>query len=619
MRREIADVLETVKRAKDRDKGCTLLIGAGCSVKAGIPTANEFVEIIRKEYPRAYERAPKKNYPHVMAELLLAERHDLISQYINNARLNWAHLAIAQLLKHGFVDRVLTVNFDPLVMRACALVGVFPAVYDFAASQYFKPDFIARQSVFYLHGQHTGFVVLNTESEVERLSQHLGPVFTDSARGRVWIVAGYSGENDPVFNHLARIERYDNGLFWICYKDTPPQAHVQDRLLVAEKDCFCIQGFDADDFFVTLAQGLGCFPPDFVQTPFTHLENLLEPVLPYSLPGNDSSLEAIPKKLLQDAIEKIEKPGALALQARELLLTGNFKALIEMEPEFAKNQTSELADLISWGYVLAGNEFALQAGNNSGEEADQLWALAGQQYEAALRIKPDRYEASNNWATALDDQARTKIGQEADRLWVLAGEKYETALKIKPDGHEAFYNWACALHEQAQTKSGEPADRLWALAAEKYEAALKIKPETHEAFNNWGAALAAQARMKSGEEADRLWVQAGEKYEAALKIKSDEHDAFYNWGIALAAQARTKSGEEADRLSALAGEKYEAALKIKPDKHAAFYNWGIALQAQAKIKRGEQAKQLLELANEKFSAARAIAPDLYPADDHIQS
>src|SRR6185503_18656439 len=205
MRREIADVLETVKRAKDRDKGCTLLIGAGCSVKAGIPTASEFVEIIHKEYPRAYERAPKKTYPHVMAELLVAERHDLISKYIDNARLNWAHLAIAQLLKHGFVDRVLTVNFDPLVMRACALVGVFPAVYDFAASQYFKPDFIARQSVFYLHGQHTGIVV------------------------------GYSGENDPVFDHLAKIERYDNGLYWICYNDSPPQTHVQDHLFVSGK------------------------------------------------------------------------------------------------------------------------------------------------------------------------------------------------------------------------------------------------------------------------------------------------------------------------------------------------------------------------------------------------
>lgn len=272
MRREIADVLETVKRAKDRDKGCTLLIGAGCSVKAGIPTATEFVEIIRKEYPRAYERAPKKTYPHVMAQLLVAERHDLISHYINNAKLNWAHLAIAQLLKNGFVDRVLTVNFDPLVMRACALVGVFPAVYDFAASQNFKPDFIARESVFYLHGQHTGFAVLNTESEVKRLSEHLGPVFTDSARGRVWIVAGYSGENDPVFDHLAKIERYDNGLYWICYKDTPAQKHVQENLLVAGKDCFCIQGFDADDFFVSLAQGLGCFP----QISFKHLSRILK-------------------------------------------------------------------------------------------------------------------------------------------------------------------------------------------------------------------------------------------------------------------------------------------------------------------------------------------------------
>jgi len=143
-----------------------------------------------------------------MAELSVAERHDLISKYINKAKLNWAHLAIAQLLKEGYVDRVLTVNFDPLVMRACALVGVFPAVYDFAASQHFKPDFIARQSVFYLHGQHTGFVVLNTESEVERLSQHLGPVFSDSVQGRVWIVAGYSGENDPVFDHLVKIDHH---------------------------------------------------------------------------------------------------------------------------------------------------------------------------------------------------------------------------------------------------------------------------------------------------------------------------------------------------------------------------------------------------------------------------
>ena len=416
MRREIADVLETVKRAKDRDKGCTLLIGAGCSVKAGIPTATQFVEIIRKDYPRAYDRAREKTYPHVMAELLMAERRDLISEYINNAKLNWAHLAIAQLLKHGFVDRVLTVNFDPLVMRACALVGIFPAVYDFAASQNFNPDFIARQSVFYLHGQHTGFVALNTESEVERLSQHLDPVFTDSTRGRVWIVAGYSGENDPVFDHLAKIRRYDNGLYWVCYKDNPPQTHVEQELLVTGKDCFCIQGFDADDFFVTLAQGLGCFPPDFVQTPFTHLENLLEPVLPYSQPGNNSSLEAIPKKLLRDAIEKIEKPGALTLRARDLLMAGDFTSVMEMETELATTPTKELANLIAWGYVLAGNAFAREAEKKGVEEAEALWILAGEKYEKALKIDPGKPEALYNWGNVLAVLAETKSEEEADQL-----------------------------------------------------------------------------------------------------------------------------------------------------------------------------------------------------------
>ena len=614
MRRELADVLETVKRAKNRNKGCTLLIGAGCSVKAGIPTANGFIEIIRKEYPRAYERAPKKTYPHVMAELLMAERHDLISQYINNAKLNWAYLAIAQLLKHGYVDRVLTVNFDPLVMRACALVGIFPAVYDFAASQNFDPDFIAQQSVFYLHGQHTGFVVLNTESEVERLSQHLGPVFTDSARGRVWIVAGYSGENDPVFDHLVKMGRYDNGLYWICYKENPPQTHVQDGLLVAGKDCFCVQGHDADDFFVLLAQGLGCFPPDFVQTPFTHLENLLEPVLPYSQPGNDSSLEAIPKILLRDAIEKIEKPGSLALRARNLLLAGDFNAVIEMETELANAPTSELADSVAWGYILAGDAFASEAAKKKGEEADRLWMLAGEKYEAALKVDPCKYEALNNWGNALLAQAQTKSGKEADRLWALTRDKYAAALKIT-DFDIAMYNWGNALATQARTKSGKEAYRLRTRAFEKFEEALKINPDYEDALNNWSYVLIEQARTTSAAEADHLYTQAGEKCKAWLRINAKNAEALNTWAVALLNQGLLGSEEEANRLWELAIEKCKAALKIKPDKHSALYNWSLLLTGLAQIKSQKEAKRLLELADEKLAAARALAPEEYPVEE----
>jgi hypothetical protein len=57
-----------------------------------------------------------------MAALDRGVRRDLIAGYIDKAKINWAHLALAQLIENGFVDRVLTTNFDPLVSRACALV-----------------------------------------------------------------------------------------------------------------------------------------------------------------------------------------------------------------------------------------------------------------------------------------------------------------------------------------------------------------------------------------------------------------------------------------------------------------------------------------------------------------
>jgi NAD-dependent SIR2 family protein deacetylase len=139
----IDDVVETLRTAKDAGLKCAVLIGAGCSVSAGIPTAGGFVEEIRRRYPRAYQRAAEKAYPKCMAELAPGERRNIIAEYVDRAKVNWAHLSIAQLIKTGFVDRVLTTNFDPLVVRACSLVGIYPAVYDFAASQQFEPARVA--------------------------------------------------------------------------------------------------------------------------------------------------------------------------------------------------------------------------------------------------------------------------------------------------------------------------------------------------------------------------------------------------------------------------------------------------------------------------------------------
>lgn len=259
MERRLDYIVDTLRANKDRKRYCSLLIGAGCSFTAGIPTAAGFVKLIEQKHSAAYSDAKKKTYPHCMPALDSGVRRDLIADQISAARINWAHVAIAQLMAHGYVDRVLTTNFDPLVARACALVGEFPAVYDFATSTLFRPAEVAEKAVFHLHGQSTGFVLMNTEDEVSAHGERLGPLFND-AGGRSWIVVGYSGDNDPVFQRLAAVSRFEFGLYWVGYLDAEPSEALRTDLLVEGKQAYFVKSYDADRFFVELAKKLGCFP-----------------------------------------------------------------------------------------------------------------------------------------------------------------------------------------------------------------------------------------------------------------------------------------------------------------------------------------------------------------------
>lgn len=132
MKEELADIVEAIENAADGRK-CGLLIGAGCSVSSGIPLADGFVKRIEQDFRASYRKAEKKDYPHCMAKLRPGNRRDLVEKYIDKAKINWAHMCIAQLVKKGYVDRILTTNFDPLAVKACAMLNVYPAVYDFAA------------------------------------------------------------------------------------------------------------------------------------------------------------------------------------------------------------------------------------------------------------------------------------------------------------------------------------------------------------------------------------------------------------------------------------------------------------------------------------------------------
>ena len=296
-----------------------LLAGAGCSFQAGIPLARGFVDEVKTRFPDAFDRAAEKTYPVCMGELSASDRHDLISEYIDKAKINWAHISIAQLMRAGYVDRVLTTNFDPLVTRACALLNFYPAVYDMAVVRKgFVADYVRDHAVFHLHGQRDGFVQLHRKEEVDALATAIEPLFDDSARNRCWIVIGYSGANDPVFRALADRPEFPNRLFWVGFRDEQPSDEVKKALLDVDKDVHWISGYDPDNFLLQLASRLGCFPPGFFAKPFTHLLECFGSLAGFRLPGQDQDLDwaARARGWIEKAIATFEAmPAAIAAGA----------------------------------------------------------------------------------------------------------------------------------------------------------------------------------------------------------------------------------------------------------------------------------------------------------------
>ncbi len=625
--RSVYDLAESMSHAKNE---CVFLVGAGFSLSAGIPLAGRLVEEIEEQFPRAYCRAELKDYNHVMAELLPHERAKLLTGYIDKAKVNWAHLALAQLFHANKIDRILTVNFDPLILKACSMVGEFPAVYDLATASEFKESRISPKSVFYLNGQHTGFAMLNAEDELYKHKERLSDIVKNTGTRRIWVVVGYSGDADPladVLKDIAQSSGFDNGLYWVGHGESPSDTQAK---LLSSDNTFFIGKQDADGFMEELAQKLDCFPPVLLTDPFSHIETIISENIDFSTGGPYA--EQLRKRLME-MIRKTE--GDLRNVAgitthipdlSQLLLAGKYSEIFTLWTVYGEQFTESQKDDVAWAYTLSGNDVEEEASEvaiSDVSAARVKWSEAYDQYAQALAIKPDKHEALNNWGNALSKEAQTLVSEDVSAArvkWGEAYEKYAQTLVIKPDEHVALTNWGNALSKEAQTlvsEDGSAARAKWKEAYEKYALALVIKPDNHETLNNWGYALDDEAQTlvsKDGSAARAKWKEAYEKYAQTLVIKPDKHEALNNWGNALYNEAQTLVKEEPSAARAKckeAYEKYAQALAIKPDKHEILNNWGSALvrEAQALVNEdASAARAKLGEAYEKYAQALAIQP-----------
>jgi protein O-mannosyl-transferase len=179
------------------------------------------------------------------------------------------------------------------------------------------------------------------------------------------------------------------------------------------------------------------------------------------------------------------------------------------------------------------------------------------EFQAALQIDPDYFEAHSNLGNTLSEAGNVS---EAIRQW-------REALRLNPRAERAHNNLGSALQRRGQL----------AEAREHFEQAVRLMPDYAEAHNNLGIVL-----LRKGQPDEKVMIQ----FQEALKLNPDYAEAHYNLGAVFGVRGRLDE----------AVEQYRKAIQLKPDYADARGNLANVLATQGKFDEAVKAyQQALEL------------------------
>ena len=407
-----------------------------------------------------------------MGALSPADRRRLIEPLLAEAKLNWGHVALAQIIQATEVRRILSFNFDFLMEKATALMGEHLPVYDFGVSPSSSVSDLADKAIFHLHGQSYGMTLLNSDKETRDHAEKLRPLLADSLRNHLTIIIGYSGEADATFQVMAEVFNGNNNLIWLGY-EPEPKPHLES--LLNKPYTSYLGRCDFDLTMISIARGLGCWPVPLIDNPPKHSLSLLGP-LPGFPVGEEQEAEVLvaTRHRLSALAEAWDADRSDTERAAGAVISGRSgKASVPGRP-----LSEEARRLAAWAYVAQGNNLADEALRLSGTARAEKFAEAGKKYVLALKIKPAMHEALYNWGAALAEEAETLAGSARAEKFAEARKKYALALKIKPDMHEALSNWGAALTEEAETLAGSARTEKFAEASKKSVSYTHLTPPT---------------------------------------------------------------------------------------------------------------------------------------------
>jgi SIR2-like domain len=335
--KEIQDLANALVRARDTEESggrgrAVFLIGAGCSVTAGIPDAagvarhcaiklakcysegnfqtddadaalewlrtKKHLSLSNAQLPASDQSHWDHLYYYFFEQHLMSpnEQREVINELIDKAgdHINWAHACLGELVFRRYAHTVLTTNFDQLVLQGIVRTGYWPVIADGLESVNRIVGSPKRPQVVHLHGSMHTYNLRNSKISISATEDDKGAVsmiHNILQQSNLLVVVGYGGGENGIMRLLqdAATDMSQLVIFWVSYEPGREGLSGHARQLLAGENKFLVWGGDADKFFGDLISELGIGQPDWVGDPIEALklqsEKLVAPT--------DNELDAI--------------------------------------------------------------------------------------------------------------------------------------------------------------------------------------------------------------------------------------------------------------------------------------------------------------------------------------
>ncbi len=291
-----------------RGQNLTWFLGAGCSICAGIPSANDIIwdcksriycseqgvaratvadisnPLTRKVihdtltlkniYPKTEEDGDEYTYYFEKAISSQLDRQTYIKGLVSRAVPSYGHLILASLAKVSKAPIVWTTNFDKLYENA--VYEIFGSVNDLVVADLGEPEKAVRAldaktfpMLVKLHGDYHSERLKNTKPELRTQDERMREALQKACSNYGLCVIGYSGRDKSVMDALIASARqkgsYPHGLFWLVRAGTEPLDSVKQLIAVAQNshiDAHLVEINTFDETFDKIRRYMGAFPDE---------------------------------------------------------------------------------------------------------------------------------------------------------------------------------------------------------------------------------------------------------------------------------------------------------------------------------------------------------------------